>query len=320
MAELIDEKAKYIIGIDLGGTNIKGAFLDRDGHTLEKISITTNADKGAQVVIARILHVIDELIQWAEVDKSHIAGIGIGVPGQIDYDRGEVLFAPNLGWRNVFITDEIARATGLPVYLDNDGNVAALGEMWCGAGKGYSDIIALTIGTGIGGGIILRGKVLRGITGSAGEVGHMIMQENGPLCNCGKRGCLETLSSASAILRKARESIENSKKTSLVEYSQLEAKDIFKAAESGDQIALDIINESARWLGIAIANLINVLNPQLVVIGGGVARAGDILINPIRRVALENALEVAAKAVKIVPAQLGNDAGCIGAGALVTME
>ena len=314
------DKKKYVIGIDLGGTNIKGALLDFDGHTLEKIRISTDGEKGVSVVIERILTVIGDLIKWSSVSKEAIAGIGIGVPGQIDYQEGKIIFAPNLGWHNIYIRDLIAKATGLPVYLDNDGNVAALGEMWSGAGKGYSDIIAVTIGTGIGGGIIINSRIHRGVSGSAGEIGHMIMQKDGPLCNCGKKGCLESLTAAPAILRMAKHAMASGLYTALKDYINLEAKDVFIAAESGDEIAQDIISQSAEYLGLAIANLMNILNPEIVIIGGGVARAGDILLKPIREKAMANSLEVAAKAVKIVPAHLGNDAGCIGAGALVLME
>lgn len=309
--------ANFVIGIDLGGTDIKGALLDLDGHTLEKIRVATDAKNGYQAVVARVLQVIEQLKQWSGIENKEISGVGIGIPGQIDYSQGKVLFAPNLDWHEVNIKQSIEQASGLPVFLDNDGNVAALGEMWSGAGKGYANIVMLTIGTGIGGGIIIDGQLLRGKSGSAGEIGHMIMLKNGPLCNCGQSGCLETLTAAPAILRQAREAMQSDRKTSLTDFAQLTAKDVFIAAERGDQVALQIIANSAYWLGIAIANLINVINPELVIIGGGVARAGDILIAPIRQIALAKALSVAAEAVKIVPAYLGNDAGCIGAGALV---
>lgn len=317
MASHTNPGSKYLIGIDLGGTNIKGALLDRDGHTLQKIRITTEADKGPQEVVTRIVHLIEELIQWGQVLKEDIAGIGIGVPGQIDYQSGKVVFAPNLNFHDLPIKSMLEEKTGLPVFLDNDGNVAALGEMWSGAGMGYKNIVAVTIGTGIGGGIIIDGHLLRGVSGSAGEIGHMIIKENGPRCNCGKSGCLETLTAAPAILREAHSAIKTGQKTILAEFEELEAKDVFVAAGSGDPIARGIINRSAFYIGLAIANLINLLNPEVVIIGGGVARAGDILIDPIRQTAMDNCLKVAGDAARIVPAQLGNDAGCIGAGALV---
>lgn len=317
MASHNNRPGKYLIGIDLGGTNIKGALLDRDGHTLQKIRISTEADKGPQEVVSRIVQVIMELIQWGQVPNGDVAGVGIGVPGQIDYQEGKVVFAPNLNCHDLPIKAMLEEKTGLPVFLDNDGNVAALGEMWSGAGMGYKNIVAVTIGTGIGGGIIIDGRLLRGVSGSAGEIGHMIIKEDGPLCNCGKSGCLETMTAAPAILREARSAIRDGKKSLLADYEHLEAKDVFIAAGSGDLVAQEIINRSAYYLGIAIANLINLLNPEVVIIGGGVARAGDILIDPIRLTAMDNCLEVAGKAARIVPAQLGNDAGCIGAGALV---
>lgn len=318
MSDKVKETANYIIGIDLGGTYIKGALLNTAGHIIHKSQIPTEAHEGYQKVISRILQIISNLTAQGAMKPEELLGIGIGVPGQIAFSQGKVVFAPNLGWQDIYIRDIIAEATGVPVYLDNDGNVAALGEMWCGAGKGYSDIIAVTIGTGIGGGIIIDGRVVRGVSGSAGEIGHMIMLENGPLCNCGQRGCLEALCAAGAMVRQAKEAIEADKPTSL-SADKLEVKDIFIAAEKGDHIANEIIDRSAYYLGIAIANTINLLNPEIVIIGGGVANAGDRLINPIRERAMASTLKEASAAVKILPAQLGNDAGSVGAGALVNL-
>ncbi|MDN5293590.1 MAG: glucokinase [Eubacteriales bacterium] len=313
-------KEKFVIGLDLGGTNIKGALLDMDGHTREKIRISTLAEQGAEKVVDRMAGVVEDLIQWGNLDKSQILGVGVGVPGQLDYRAGKVKFAPNLHWRDFPLREELVRRLGVPVFLENDGNVAALGEKWAGAAREARNVLAITIGTGIGGGILVDGRIYRGSGGSAAEVGHMIMDENGPLCNCGRRGCLETLTAAPAILRQAREAIAAGRKTSLAAQKELDAKDVFIAAERGDLVAREIIERVSHYLGLAIANLINVLNPDMVVIGGGVARAGDILINPIREKALAHSLEAAAEVVRIVPAHLGNDAGCIGAGALVFQE
>jgi len=310
-------RERYVIGIDLGGTNIKGALLDFQGKIIEKYEIATLANGGPEVVAGRIVQVAKILMKD---QKGEIAGMGVGVPGQPDQANGTVIFAPNLRWRNVPLIPILKVSLDFPMFLENDGNTAALGEKWCGAGRGAVNMAAITIGTGIGCGIIINGRLYRGSGGAAGEISHTVVLPDGPQCNCGKRGCLETLAAAPALVRQGRIAIDQGRTTSLTAVENLEAKDIFMAAKNGDTVALEIIKEMTYYLGMGLANLINILNPDLIAIGGGVSRAGELLFKPLREAALANSLEALARVAKIVPAQLGNDAGSIGAGAVALQE
>ncbi|MDA8226992.1 MAG: ROK family glucokinase [Desulfitobacterium hafniense] len=306
----------HIIGIDLGGTNIKAALLDGQGNILAKKEIPTQADEGPEGVINRMA----ELARDLQPSEGSVLGVGIGIPGVLDYSNGKVIFAPNIHWRDVAAKALMEEKLGLPVYLDNDANAAALGEKWCGAARGGQNVVVITIGTGIGGGVIINGRIYRGSAGSAGEIGHTVVLEDGPQCNCGKKGCLETLTAAPAIVRMAGEAVEAGSSPGLAGLGSLEAKDVFAAAAKGDRGALDVVERAAHYLGMSIANVVNLLNPELVVIGGGVARAGEILFRPLRKRVKECALEVPAETVQVIPAQLGNDAGSVGAGAIVLEE
>ncbi len=306
-----------IIGIDIGGTNIKGALLDSGGNIIRKEQAATLANAGPEAVAARVTGLIGKLEATASADGKKVTAIGIGVPGQPDPKTGTVASAPNLHWRLVPLVEYLRRGTALPIYLENDANVAALGEQWRGAGRGSVNMVMITVGTGIGGGVILNGSLYSGTNGSAGEVGHMVIDPNGPQCSCGRRGCLETLTSATAMIRMAREAIDRGTKTELSKPENLEAKDIVMAAQAGDSVAQEIINFAAGYLGMGLGNIINLFNPDTIVVGGGVSKAGEILFDPLRRSAMEWSLEAPAKVVKIVPAELGNDAGCIGAVVLV---
>jgi glucokinase len=308
---------KLIIGIDLGGTNIKGVLIDTNGRSLVKHETATQANSGPEHVASRIGSMVTALESEAAKDSRAIIGVGIGVPGLPDQKTGEVVFAPNLQWKNVPIVQYLAKQTALPIILENDANLAALGELWLGAGRGSVNMIMITIGTGIGGGIIINGCLYSGTNGNAGEIGHTVIDHQGPLCSCGRRGCLETYASATAIVRMAKEAVESGKATGLAKVENLQAKDIFSLAQTGDELSKDIINSAAYYLGIGLGNLINLFNPDTIVVGGGVSRAGDILFDPLRRSAMQWSMEAPAKVVKIVPAQLGNDAGSIGAARLV---
>lgn len=306
-----------VIGIDLGGTNIKGALVDGEGAIIAKLETATRANAGPEAVAGRISGIITDLEAMANDRERRVPGIGIGVPGQSDQAQGTVIFAPNLHWHNVPLVKYLHRITRLPIFLENDANVAALGEQWRGAGRGSVNMVMITVGTGIGGGLILNGRLYSGTNGSAGEVGHTVIDPDGPQCSCGRRGCLETLTSATAMVRMAQEAIDRGEETDLVRVENLEAKDIFMSAEAGDKTAREIVNKAAYFLGIGLGNLINIFNPDTIVIGGGVSKAGDILFKPLRRTAMEQALDAPAAVVRIIPAELGNDAGCIGAAKLV---
>ncbi|MHB8170239.1 MAG: ROK family protein [Thermincolia bacterium] len=306
----------HIIGMDLGGTNIKAALLDQQGNILAKKEIPTQADQGSEAVIDRMVG----LAKGLHPQGGSVLGVGIGIPGVLDYSNGKVIFAPNIHWRDVAVKALMEEKLGLPVYLDNDANAAALGEKWCGAARGGQNVVVVTIGTGIGGGVIVNGRIYRGSGGSAGEIGHTVVMENGPQCNCGKKGCLETLTAAPAIVRMAGEAVGAGKSPLLAGLTTIEAKDVFAAASKGDLGALEVVEKAAYYLGMSIANVVNLLNPELVVVGGGVARAGEMLFKPLRKRVREWALEVPAETAQVIPAQLGNDAGSVGAGAIVLEE
>lgn len=304
------------IGIDLGGTNIKAALITDEGNIVAKKKIPTMSDLGNEEVAKRISHLIIDLTELKEDGLKQIIGVGIGVPGQPNREEGKVILAPNLSWHNVPLT-EMLKIPSLPVFLENDANLAALGEAWTGAGRDSQNLVMITIGTGIGAGIIINGDLYLGACGSAGELGHSIVDPNGPPCSCGRYGCLETFCSATAMVKNAKELLEKGKQSSLAENENLEARDIVEAARHGDSLALKVLETTANYLGIGLGNIINILNPDTIIIGGGVSEAGEILFNPLRDTALKCSLEVPGCAVNIVPARLGNDAGVIGAARLV---
>lgn len=308
---------KLAIGIDLGGTNIKGALVDTQGSIHSKKEVPTPVSLGPEAVARSIAELIRDFEIQARLNGADLLGAGIGIPGLPDKDKGSVIFAPNLGWKNFNLVKVLKTTFNLPILLENDANTAALGEQWLGAGRGSANMIMITIGTGIGGGLIINGSLYTGANGSAGEIGHTVINPEGPLCNCGRRGCLETLTSAKAMVRMAKEALAEGKPTSLAGLPSLEAVDVVQHAKNGDEVALKIVNLTAHYLGIGIANLINVFNPDTVVIGGGVSKAGPILFDPLNSSVLKWSMEAPVGVVKIVPAKLGNDAGSLGAGSLV---
>lgn len=313
-----DTNGAVVVGIDLGGTNIKAGLFDTGGSLLKKISLPTQGSEGPEAVISRLGQAVAELQQDRAVGT--LLGVGIGAPGSHDLSSGRVISWDNLGWRDVPLRAILEKRLKVPIYLDNDANAAALGEFWQGAGRGVRHMIMVTIGTGIGGGLILDGKLYRGAGGNAAEIGHMIIDPAGPQCNCGTAGHLEALTSAPWLVAKARQGLQQGTASSLANIADLEAKHIFAAAGQGDPLAVRLVEDNAHYLGMGIANLVNIFNPELVVLGGGVAAAGDLLLVPVRRQVASLALKVPAQQVRIVPAQLGNWAGSYGAAALVLQE
>lgn len=309
------------IGFDLGGTNMGASIVSLDGKILYSNECPTLASESAENVIGRIKNLIANCFEKAKTENLEILSIGIGCPGIIDTDNGIVKYSPNItNWSNVEISKILNQEFQVPVYVDNDVRVAALGEYFFGAGKGYKNILCITIGTGIGGGIILDGKIMRGSSQSMGEIGHITLKKDGPLCGCGNYGCLEALASSIAIIREAKAVIENNgseiMKNLLANTSELNAKLVTDAYHQGDKEAIRIINEVAEWVGIGLSSVINLINPEVIIIGGGVSMAGDILFNPIKKEIEKRALKIPRELVKIVPAQLGNDAGMIGSSTL----
>lgn len=309
------------IGFDLGGTNMGASIVSLDGKIIYSNECQTLANESAENVINRIKNLISNCFAKAKTENLEILSIGIGCPGIIDTDNGIVKYSPNLtNWSNVEISNILNKEFNVPVYVDNDVRVAALGEYFFGAGRGYKNILCITIGTGIGGGIILDGKIMRGSSQSMGEIGHITLKKDGPLCGCGNYGCLEALASSVAIIREAKAVIENNgseiMKNLLDARGELNAKLVTDAYHQGDKEAIRIVNEVAEWVGIGLSSVINLINPEVIIIGGGVSLAGDILFNPIKKEIEKRALKIPRELVKIVPAQLGNDAGMIGSSTL----
>ncbi len=316
--------SKYVVGVDLGGTNTKIGILTELGELVGVNSIKTRADRGAHDVIKRVVEEVERLLDENKISKSDFIGIGMGVPGPTDTNTGIVKSCPNLiGWENLDIGKILEERLGVPTRIGNDVNVITLGEAWQGAAKGYKrNVLGIALGTGIGGGIIIEGKLLSGITGAAGEIGHMKVVENGNLCGCGKKGCWETYASATGLMREAKSRLTVNKNNLLWELiegdlEKLEAKHIFDAAKSGDKFSMDLVDFEVKYLALGIANLLNILNPEVVVIGGGIAMAGDILFEPLMKKIKKYALEEVLEGMEIVPAKLGNDAGIYGAAALL---
>jgi glucokinase len=312
---------KVRIGFDLGGTNMGAALVSPTGEILYESDGPTHSHESPENIIGRMKGLIRNCLNEAKNLNLEVASIGIGCPGILDSNTGIIKFSPNLShWNNVEIGRIMTEEFAVPVKIDNDVRVATLGEFNFGAGKGYQNIICITVGTGIGGGIILNGQLMRGPSQSMGEIGHMTLKKDGPLCGCGNHGCFESVASATAIIRKARNSIEDGKSPLMRKFTDegehISAYLVTKAAQQGDAEAVRIIRETAQWIGLGLANVINLLNPELVIIGGGVSLAGDILFKTIREEIAKRALKIPGSFVKVVPAMLGDSAGMIGASTL----
>ncbi|MBR3042171.1 MAG: ROK family glucokinase [Eubacterium sp.] len=309
--------AKYVFGVDIGGTTVKLGFFSTEGELLDKWEITTRKDEGGAYILSDIAASIEEKLSKDGIDKTDIQGVGMGVPGPVKED-GTVLKCVNLGWGVINAAQELSDLIGLPVKAGNDANMAALGEYWQGGGKGYENVVMVTLGTGVGGGIIINGKMLAGVNGAGGEIGHMTIDlDEQDVCNCGKKGCLEQYASATGIVRLANRALQTSDKPStLREVKYISAKEIFDAAKSGDNLATELIEEFGKRLGLALANIACVVDPEVFVIGGGVSKAGDILIDATQKYFKEYAFH-ACRNTKFELATLGNDAGMYGGAASI---
>ena len=314
-------RTKYLVGVDLGGTNIVVGALAEDGSDLIALrSEPTRADQGADAVIDRIVRMIDtviaETIAETGARRDDMIGIGVGAPGPLDRERGIVVTTPNLGWTNFPLRDVIAERTRLPVRIDNDANCATLGEWWLGAAKGANNVIGMTIGTGIGGGVIIGGRLYHGSSDVAGEIGHATIDITGRRCKCGNYGCLEAYASGPSIADRAREALTGDDclmvRMAGGDASRITAATVYEAAKRGDDTALDVVRETSRFLGAGVANLLNIFNPDVVVICGGVTQAGETLFAPLRREVVKRAFKPAVEACEIVPGILVA-AGVVGA-------
>jgi glucokinase len=309
--------------VDLGGTSINVGVVPYDGGTvLGMRSMPTESDRGAKFVVDRMIGMIRAAMRDARheggLDENAFIGIGLGSPGPLDRKTGTVINTPNLGWRNFPLRDLVANAIGLEAELDNDANCATVGEWWQGAGRGTRTLIGVTLGTGIGGGIVLDGRVFHGVTDVAGEIGHMSIDSTGRKCKCGNYGCLEAYASGPAIAARAIEGLESGEPSllsSLVDgnLERLTAETVYEAILAGDLYAKEVMRETTKFLGAGLANLINILNPEMVVISGGVTRAGDVLFEPVRAEVRRRAFKHAAENCRIVSSTLGGIAGVIGA-------
>lgn len=303
---------KYGFGVDIGGTTCKNGLFETTGILIDKWEIPTRKENGGEQILPDVTASIMDKIAEKSISKDEIQGIGIGVPGPVTAD-GIVLKCANLGWDIVNVVKVMEEKTGFPVKVANDANVAALGEMWQGGAKGYQDVVMVTLGTGVGGGVIINGKVVPGSNGSGGEIGHIAISEHETeSCGCGKKGCLEQYVSATGVVRLAKRKLESvSTETTIRNCIPLTAKDVFDAAKAGDAVADEVVEEVTKLLGRAMANISCVVNPEIIVIGGGVSKAGTILTDRTQKYFDQFAFH-ACKNAKIALATLGNDAGMYG--------
>ena len=305
------------VGIDLGGTNIKGGLVHPDGSVILKKSIKTEASGGTEHVVGRIAQLVRDLMAEGGVGKDTVAAVCVGSPGPLDSRTGVVHETPNMGWRNVPLGDLLADKLGMRVFVENDANVAAFGEAWAGVARDSRCTIMLTLGTGIGGGIIMNGGLWRGVTDTGAELGHMTINFDGPLCGCGNRGCIEAYASATAVARRMKEAVQAGRASTLAVRikagEEADSEQIYNAAAAGDSLAREIFEQTGCYLGIAIANYINIFNPDCIVLHGGMVNAGDMLTAPLWKEVKKRSFEPSLKKLRIVPSALRGDAGIVGA-------
>lgn len=314
--------AKNRIGIDVGGTNVKIALVDSDGKIGYSNTIPTRAEMGYEYTINNMKQAIRDLMTETKLSAKDIEGIGFGLPGQVDFKSGIVRLITNIpGWVEIPLAKMIEDEFHIPTRIDNDVRCAALGELNFGAGKGCENLICITVGTGIGSGLIINGKLVRGASNAAGEIGHIKLQmHDGPICGCGDTGCLEAFASGPSIVAMAEEYIMGGKSTKYREMANGGAITPFivaEAAKAGDPVARRIFTRMGEYIGIGMASVVNLLNPERIIVGGGVADAGDILLTPLKETIKKRAMKIAGETVEVVPAQLGNTAGVIGASLLI---
>jgi len=316
-------KSDYLVGADLGGTKILTGIFTPTLKCVGKTKLSTKADRGADAVIDRVARCVRDALDECDLDLKQCRGIGIGAPGAVDFDEGRVIFAPNLpGWKDVLLKKELEKRLEVPVFIENDCNIAVLGVHEKEFGGKPRNLIGIFIGTGIGGGIILDGKLFSGANHTAGEIGHMVLQVDGPKCGCGNKGCLEALASRTGIFNRIQTDVKDGQKTLLTEmledkFENLKSGDLRKAIRRGDKYVERVIEDASEYIGIAVGNLVNILNPEIVVLGGGVMDAlEDEMLGVISEVAHDYAMPGSTKELEIVASKLGDDAGITGAAVL----
>jgi glucokinase len=322
--------SRWVVGVDIGGTNLVVGLIPAEGGAPMGLrSRATNPERGADACVDDIVRMAEEAIEETLAEhggsRADVAGVGIGCPGPLDLDAGVVIATPNLGWTDYPIRDRISNALRLSATLDNDANCATYGEYWQGAGRGVKNLVGVTLGTGIGGGVILDGRIARGASGSAGELGHTTIDFTGRRCACGNYGCLEAYASGPNIAARAREGLEVGYESVLTELvdgdlERLTALTVYEALVLGDEYAHEVMRETAKILGAGIANIVNLLNPEVVVVVGGVTRAGDHLFVPLRSEVRRRAFASAVAACRILPGELPETAGVVGAAGVFVAE
>lgn len=307
---------KYCIGVDIGGTTVKNALFTEDGEIIEKWEIITHTENEGITILSDIANSVTEKLEKNKIVKDSIIGCGIGVPAPVS-DEGVVNGSANLGWKYKEVKKEMEEALGIPVIVGNDASVAALGEMWKGGGMGYQNLVMVTLGTGVGGGIIYKGRILNGANGAGGEIGHLCVNfHEEDVCGCGHTGCLEQYSSATGVARLARVRLARNNEPSILRGQEITAKTVFDAVKEKDAVACKVAKDFGYYLGHALANVATVVDPEVFVIGGGVSRAGTVIIDYLQPYYIEKAF-FANENVKFTLATLGNDAGVYGAAKLV---
>ena len=308
--------SKYAFGVDIGGTTVKMGFFTSDGELLDKWEIPTRKEDGGSKILPDVAQSIEEKLTKSNISKEDVAGVGIGVPGPVD-DNGMVHKAVNLGWGVFSIKETLEDIVKMPVVAGNDANVAALGEMWKGGAKGHEDVVMVTLGTGVGGGIIVKGKILNGYNGSGGEIGHIhVNDDEEDTCGCGNKGCLEQYSSATGITRIGKKILASTDEASVLRNDEVNSKTIFDAVKAGDKVAIEIAKQYGKYLGDALAAISCVVNPAIICIGGGVSKAGEVVIDYVKPHYIKNTFH-GSRETKFALATLGNDAGIYGAAKLV---
>ncbi|HHW68495.1 MAG: glucokinase [Epulopiscium sp.] len=310
----------YYIGVDLGGTNIAAGIVTEEGKLIKKKSIPTLRHRNYQEILKDMGELCLTIIKEEGISLNEVASVGVGSPGTPDPENGILVYANNLKFKDVPIRTELQKYINVPVYLENDANCAALGEAVAGAAKGYKNSVTVTLGTGVGGGIILDGKIFSGSFYGGGEIGHHVIVADGEPCTCGRKGCWETYASATALIREARIAVIRNPESGLAklvggDINLINAKVPFDAAQSGDPVGQELIDNYIKYLGMGIANVINIIQPEIVVIGGGVCAQGDNLLNPLKEIVKKNVYQGTLK-TELRIAELGNDAGIIGAAML----
>jgi glucokinase len=308
------------VGVDLGGTNIRAAVFDDGMEILGRSEMPTRAQEAADDVIHRIAACVREALERSSIAAEEVGGVGIGAAGLTDWRTGVVVLASNLGWKNVPLKERLEQELdGLRVEVDKDTNAAALAEARLGAGREFRHFLYVTAGTGIGGGLILDGALYRGATGGAGDIGHVVVDPGGPLCGCGGHGCVEVFSSGAGMVNRAREMLADGAQaaSSSMAVEGLTTETIFGSAEEGDAVAAQVVETAGRALGLALADYVNLNNPEAIVLGGGVVRAGRVYTDPVERELRRRALPALGEVVKLVPPGLGDDVGVVGAALLL---